>query len=168
MDVRDKVVAITGAARGLGQEFAVTLAAAGAGIIAADINSCLETVDLIKSKGGKAVGLTLDVGDAGSALAAMADGVRVFGRLDGLINNAALYGALHGGRFDAIDEEEWDACMAINVKGIWNCCKAAVRFSTISSAMTSGAGRSAASSSDSSFTSAHTSRLKPTLFASSS
>ena len=49
-----------------------------------------------------------------------------FGRLDGLVNNAALYGALHGGRFDAIDEAEWDACMAVNVKGIWNCCKAAV------------------------------------------
>jgi 3-oxoacyl-[acyl-carrier protein] reductase len=53
-------------------------------------------------------------------------GMREFGRLDALINNAALYGALHGGRFDAIDEAEWDAAMAVNVKGIWNCCKAAV------------------------------------------
>ena len=51
---------------------------------------------------------------------------RAFGRVDALINNAALYGALHGGRFDAIDEAEWDAAMAVNVKGIWNCCKAAV------------------------------------------
>ena len=46
--------------------------------------------------------------------------------MDALINNAALYGALHGGRFDAIDDAEWDAAMAVNVKGIWNCCKAAV------------------------------------------
>ena len=53
-------------------------------------------------------------------------GLEAFGRLDALINNAALYGALHGGRFDAIDEAEWDAAMAVNVKGIWNCCKAAV------------------------------------------
>ena len=53
-------------------------------------------------------------------------GARAFGRIDALINNAALYGALHGGRFDAIDEAEWDAAMAVNVKGIWNCCKAAV------------------------------------------
>ena len=52
--------------------------------------------------------------------------MRAFGRLDALINNAALYGALHGGRFDAIEEAEWDAAMAVNVKGIWNCCKAAV------------------------------------------
>src|SRR6185312_6577971 len=126
MDVRDKVVAITGAARGLGQEFAVALGGAGARIIAADINSCAETVELVRTRGGKAIAMSLDVGDGGSALAMVADGVRAFGRLDALVNNAALYGALHGGRFDAIAEDEWDACMAINVKGIWNCCKAAV------------------------------------------
>ena len=126
MDVRDKVVAITGAARGLGQEFAVALGGAGARIIAADINSCAETVELVKTHGGMAIAMSLDVGDGGSALAMVADGVRAFGRLDALVNNAALYGALHGGRFDAIAEDEWDACMAINVKGIWNCCKAAV------------------------------------------
>src|SRR6266550_1758430 len=61
-----------------------------------------------------------------SAEAMVEAGVRAFGRVDALINNAALYGALHGGRFDAIDEAEWDAAMAVNVKGIWNCCKAAV------------------------------------------
>jgi 3-oxoacyl-[acyl-carrier protein] reductase len=126
MDVADKVIAITGAARGLGQEFSVALAAAGARIIAADIRDCAETVARVREAGGKAVALSLDVADAGSAQAMVADGVGAFGRLDALVNNAALYGALHGGRFDAIDEEEWDACMAINVKGIWNCCKAAV------------------------------------------
>ena len=47
-----------------------------------------------------------------------------FGRIDGLVNNAALYGALRGGKFDAIDEKQWDAAMAVNVKGIWHCCKA--------------------------------------------
>ncbi len=51
---------------------------------------------------------------------------RAFGRVDALINNAALYGALRGGRFDAITEADWDAAMAVNVKGIWNCCKAVV------------------------------------------
>ncbi|MGH7093903.1 MAG: SDR family NAD(P)-dependent oxidoreductase [Stellaceae bacterium] len=126
MDVQDKVVAITGAARGLGQEFAAALGAAGAKIIAADINDCAATVARVKEAGGKAIAMSLDVADPGSALAMVADGVRAFGRLDALVNNAALYGALHGGRFDAIAEDEWDACMAINVKGVWNCCKAAV------------------------------------------
>jgi p-cumic alcohol dehydrogenase len=42
------------------------------------------------------------------------------------VNNAALYATLRGGRFDSIAEADWDAVMAINVKGIWNCCKAVV------------------------------------------
>src|SRR5258707_6932797 len=126
LDVQDKVVAITGAARGLGQEFACSLAAAGARIVAGDINDCAETLDLVRNAGREAVGVRLDVTDAASAQAMVEAGTRAFGRLDALINNAALYGALHGGLFDAIDEAEWDAAMAVNVKGIWNCCKAAV------------------------------------------
>ena len=126
MDVRDKVVAITGAARGLGQEFARSLAAAGAHIVAADVNDCAETLDLVSTEKGRGISTRLDVTDAGSARAMVEAAVSAFGRLDGLINNAALYGALHGGRFDTIDEAEWDAAMAVNVKGIWNCCKAAV------------------------------------------
>jgi NAD(P)-dependent dehydrogenase (short-subunit alcohol dehydrogenase family) len=126
MDVTDKVVAITGAARGLGQEFARSLAAAGAYIVAADVNDCGETLELVSAEKGRGISARLDVTDAGSARAMVEAAVSAFGRLDGLINNAALYGALHGGRFDAIDEAEWDAAMAVNVKGIWNCCKAAV------------------------------------------
>lgn len=126
MDLREKVVAVTGAARGLGQEFARSLAAAGARVIAADINDCAETLDLVSAEGGNGIAARLDVIDPGSARAMVDAGVKAFGRVDALINNAALYGALHGGRFDQIDEAEWDAAMAVNVKGIWNCCKAAV------------------------------------------
>ena len=126
MSVAGKTIAITGAARGLGQEFARHLASAGANIVVGDVNDCSTTVDLVSMAGGKAIAVTLDVTDAASAEAMVAAGLAEFGRLDGLINNAALYGALHGGRFEAIDDKEWDACMAVNVKGIWNCCKAAV------------------------------------------
>src|SRR5437667_4454630 len=126
LDVQDKVVAITGAARGLGQEFAASLAAAGGRIVAGDINDCAETLDLVRKAGNVGVGVKLDVTDPGSARDMVEAAMRAFGRLDALINNAALYGALHGGRFDAIEEAEWDAAMAVNVKGIWNCCKAAV------------------------------------------
>src|SRR5580658_2713933 len=126
MTVAGKTIAITGAARGLGQEFARHLASAGANIVVGDVNDCSTTVDLVSTAGGRAIAVTLDVTDAASAEAMVAAGLAEFGRLDGLINNAALYGALHGGRFEAIDDKEWDACMAVNVKGIWNCCKAAV------------------------------------------
>lgn len=126
MDVRGKVVAITGAARGLGQEFARNLAAGGARVIVSDVSDCAATLDLVTAEKGQGIAARLDVTDAGSAGAMIEAGIAAFGRIDGLINNAALYGALHGGRFDAIDEAEWDAAMAVNVKGIWNCCKAAV------------------------------------------
>ena len=126
MNVADKVVAITGAARGLGQEFARALAADGARVVVGDINDCADTLELVRSVGPEGVGAKLDVTDAGSARAMVEAGIAAFGRVDALINNAALYGALHGGRFDQIDEAEWDAAMAVNVRGIWNCCKAAV------------------------------------------
>jgi NAD(P)-dependent dehydrogenase (short-subunit alcohol dehydrogenase family) len=126
MEVRDKVVVITGAARGIGQEFARSLGAAGASIVAADLNDCGATVERVTAAGARAIGVRLDVTAAASA-AAMADAaLGAFGRIDALINNAALYGALRGGRFDAIAEADWDAAMEVNVKGIWNCCKAVV------------------------------------------
>jgi p-cumic alcohol dehydrogenase len=126
MDLRDKVVAITGAARGLGQEFARTLAAAGARVVVGDLSDCGETLAQVKSAGPEGLAVKLDVTDPASAKAMVEAAVQQFGRLDALINNAALYGALHGGRFDQLDDGEWDSCMAVNVKGIWNCCKAAV------------------------------------------
>jgi NAD(P)-dependent dehydrogenase (short-subunit alcohol dehydrogenase family) len=126
MEVRDKVVVVTGAARGIGQEFARSLAAAGAHIVAADISDCAQTLDQVRDVGGQAIGVRLDVADSASALAMAEAAVGAFGRIDALLNNAALYGALKGGRFDAIAETDWDRAMAVNVKGVWNCCKAVV------------------------------------------
>ncbi|HTZ37945.1 MAG TPA: SDR family NAD(P)-dependent oxidoreductase [Stellaceae bacterium] len=126
MSVAGKTIAITGAARGLGQAFACHLAARGANVVLGDRSDCSATLGLVTAAGGRGLAVPLDVTDPASAQAMAAAATGEFGGLNGLINNAALYGALHGGRFDAIDEAEWDACMAVNVKGIWNCCKAAV------------------------------------------
>jgi len=70
--------------------------------------------------------VTVDVADMASVTRMAQTALNEFGRIDGLVNNAALYGGLRGGRFDALSEEEWDAAMAVNVKGIWHCCKAVV------------------------------------------
>jgi p-cumic alcohol dehydrogenase len=126
MDIDGKVIIITGAARGIGQEYARYLASLKARVVAADIADCAETLDLVKAGSGTAIGLRLDVADAASALDMARAALDAFGRIDALVNNAALYGALKGGRFDAISEPDWDAAMAVNVKGIWNCCKAVV------------------------------------------
>jgi p-cumic alcohol dehydrogenase len=126
MNVEGKVIVITGAARGLGQEYARYLGGLGARIVVGDLNDCAQTVDLVKTEGGTAVGTKLDVANSSSAQDMARTTLDMFGRIDALINNAALFGALKGGRFDAIPEADWDAAMAVNVKGIWNCCKATV------------------------------------------
>lgn len=126
MSLADKVVVVTGAARGLGREYARALAAAGALVVASDIADCAETVAAVTAAGSKAIGVKTDVSHAEQARALAKAAADAFGRIDGLVNNAALYATLRGGRFDAITEDDWDAAMAVNVKGIWNCCKAVV------------------------------------------
>ncbi len=126
MNVEGKVVIVTGAARGIGQEYVRALAAAGARPVAADVNDCAETIELAKSAGGEAISVKCDITNTSSTDAMVHTATRAFGRVDALINNAALYGGLRGGRFDAITEADWDAAMNVNVKGIWNCCKSAV------------------------------------------
>ncbi len=102
------------------------LARDGARVAAADVSDCAQTVAETEAAGGQAIALTTDVADAASAAAMAQAALDAYGRIDVLVNNAALYGSLSGGRFETIPEREWDACMAVNVKGIWNCCKAVV------------------------------------------
>ncbi|MCP4326906.1 MAG: glucose 1-dehydrogenase [Alphaproteobacteria bacterium] len=122
----DKVAVVTGAARGLGRAYAEALAAEGAAIVAADRADCTDTEQAIAAEGGRVIACTLDVADSAGADAMAAAAVEAFGGVDILVNNAALYAALSSGPFDRLDEAEWDACMAVNVKGVWNCSRAVV------------------------------------------
>lgn len=119
-----KVVIVTGAARGIGQQYVLDIVAAGGKAVAVDRSSCEQTLEKLGARASEAMGASVDVTDAASVNAMVNAVVERFGRVDGLVNNAALYGTLRGGRFDQIDEGEWDAAMNVNVKGIWNCCKA--------------------------------------------
>ena len=121
-----KVAIITGAARGLGREYAIKLAAEGASVVVGDILDCGDTVAAVEAVGGIAIPVMLDVTIATSCEAASKAAEEHFGHVDVLINNAAIYGGLKGGRFDSLDPEEWDRCMSVNVTGMWNCCKAVV------------------------------------------
>jgi 3-oxoacyl-[acyl-carrier protein] reductase len=123
MSLTGKVVLITGAARGLGLAYAASLGQAGAHVVAGDLADC---TDAVAAAGNDAFGVHLDVANAASCDSMAQQAQQRFGRIDALINNAALYGSLRGGRFNLISEESWDAAMAVNVKGIWNCCKAVV------------------------------------------
>ena len=125
-NLKEKVAIVTGASRGLGKEYAKALAAAGAQVIAADINDCAETVEEITSLEGDAIGIKLDVRDQQSCHDMASTAISRFGKIDILVNNAALYGSLGIGRFDKLDEKDWDDCMDVNVNGIWRCSKAVI------------------------------------------
>ena len=125
-NLEGKVAIVTGASRGLGAAYCVALAQAGAAVVAGDLRDSSTTIADVERAGGKAVAVEADVATASGANAMAEAASRAFGRIDVLVNNAAMYGNLHLGRFDTIDEREWDACMAVNVKGLWQCCKAAV------------------------------------------
>ena len=126
MELKGKVAIVTGGARGLGREYCSSFAAAGASVVAADKRDCADTVSAVEAANGKALGVSVDVADMASVQAMADAAVEAFGRIDILVNNAALYGSIKGGHFDKLAESDWDACMAVNVKGIWNCCKAVV------------------------------------------
>jgi 3-oxoacyl-[acyl-carrier protein] reductase len=121
-----KVAIVTGAARGLGRAYAEAMAAEGAAVLACDVNNCDETVAAIHSAGGRAESILTDIASMASCTAMAERAVTAFGRIDVLVNNAALYGGLKGARFELLDEAQWDAVMNINVKGLWQCCKAVV------------------------------------------
>jgi NAD(P)-dependent dehydrogenase (short-subunit alcohol dehydrogenase family) len=124
--LEDKVVIVTGGSRGLGQAYAIEAARLGAKVVAGDILDCGDTIRQIEANGGTAIGVKIDVTDMDTVNAMAESAVDAFGGINVLINNAALYGGLTGGRFDMLDEDEWDRTMSVNVKGIWKCCKAVV------------------------------------------
>lgn len=124
MNFENKVVIVTGAARGLGQEYARQFARRGANVAVNDLRDCSETLEIIEQEGARGLAATTDVTSAASTAEMAAAVHKEFGAIDILVNNAALYGSLTFAPFDQLDEDEWDATMNVNVKGVWQCCKA--------------------------------------------
>lgn len=118
-----RTVLITGAAGGLGRAFALGFAAQGDRVVAADVNldGALETVALIEAAGGTALAATVNVTSLESvtALAGEVASWSGDGRIDVVINNAAIYATITRSPFDEIDLDEWDQVMAVNLKGPW-------------------------------------------------
>jgi len=121
-----RVAIVTGAARGLGRAYCEALAAEGAAVVAGDVNDCTDTVAAIEDAGGSATAARVDVTDMDSCNAMARTAVDVYGGVDVLVNNAALYAGLKGARFEQLEEAQWDAAMTVNVKGVWQASKAVV------------------------------------------
>ena len=126
MDFNNKTVVITGAARGLGQEYARQFAKLGANVAINDVRDCSETLGIIEDEGAAGLSAITDVTSAESTREMAQAVIDKFGSIDVLVNNAALYGSLSMAPFDQLDEAEWDAAMNVNVKGLWQCAKAVV------------------------------------------
>ena len=121
-----KIAIVTGAARGLGRAYAEGLAREGAALVCGDLRDCADTVAAIESVGGKALSVQLDVTDMTSCQAMADAAVAAYGSIDVLVNNAALYANMQGGRFETLEPAEWQKMMDVNITGMWHCCKAVI------------------------------------------
>lgn len=126
--LRDKVAIVTGASRGIGREIAVTLAGYGAHVV---VNYCgskekaTEVVEIINKNGGKAVAYQADVSDTEAVDRMFDDVLKKFGRIDILVNNA---GITRDNLLLKMSEEEFDAVIDTNLKGVYRCLKQAAKI----------------------------------------
>ena len=118
-----KVAIITGGAAGLGFAYARRFVAEGARVVIADVADPEAAVKRLDAP-GVTHGLCADVARFDDCRRMVDEARERFGRVDVLINNAAVFATLSPTRMEAIAEAEWDRVMAVNVKGIWNCVRA--------------------------------------------
>lgn len=126
--VEGRVVLVTGAGQGIGRELARQFAAAGAIAVIADVNlaSANRVQVEIEQRGGRAMAIRADVADP-KAVQGMVDAIIAeHGRIDVLINNAAIFATLEKRKFDLIPLEEWDQVMRVNINGPLLCARAVV------------------------------------------
>ena len=124
--LKDKVAIITGSSRGFGKAFALRFAEEGAKLLLTTTN--LEraegTVNEVKAKGGEVAIMEADISheDAGKKIAEKV--MQQYGRVDILVNNAAIYYGVSPKPWDAWTVKEWDQMFTVNVRGNWLVCKA--------------------------------------------
>ena len=123
-NVNGKVAVVTGSGRGLGRAYAIALASAGAAVVVNDLDeaAAAETVALIATAGGRAVGEIAAVGDAAAAQAVVDRAVSEFGRLDVMVTNA---GVLRDKVLWNMTDEDFDLVIRTHLRGTFTCSRAA-------------------------------------------
>ena len=121
----NQVVLVTGAAKGIGRAIAEGFASRRAHVVVNDILTEKELNAIaaeISAAGINSIGIQADVADFDQVQKMMQRTAETFGRLDILVNNA---GIIRRGSIETVTEADWDRVMAVNLKGTFNCCKAA-------------------------------------------
>jgi 3-oxoacyl-[acyl-carrier protein] reductase len=126
--LEDRVIIVTGGAQGIGRAFALRFATEGAKVVVADINgpAAEATAAEIGEAGGEAMVVITDVSDEESTLAMAQAAIARWGKIHGLMNNAAIFQRpqITNGPIADLSVEEWDRVMAVNLRGPFLCCKA--------------------------------------------
>jgi 3-oxoacyl-[acyl-carrier protein] reductase len=127
--LKDKVVIVTGGAHGIGKAYCLGFGGAGARVVLADIDgeaAAHVASQVIQETGGQAIAVKVDVSDEESANQMAAKALQQFGRIDILVNNAAIFATIpmNRGRIETIELKEWDRLMAVNLKGPFLCSRA--------------------------------------------
>jgi len=125
-----RVVIVTGGAQGIGRAYCERLAQEGASVVVADIDGPRAEAAVEEMRRGEldALAVTADVSDTASTERLAQAAIDRFGRIDALVNNAAMYQrpAVSRGPFEEIDVDEWDRVMAVNLRGVFLCARAVV------------------------------------------
>ncbi|MBW1736617.1 MAG: 3-oxoacyl-ACP reductase FabG [Deltaproteobacteria bacterium] len=124
MDLKEKVAIVTGGAQGIGAFYVLRLSEEGARVVIADIKNGDRVKAEVMKNGGEALALHTDVSSEESTKEMAEKTLERFGRIDILVNNAAYFAAIVKKPFFEISADEWDAVIAVNLKGPFLCAKA--------------------------------------------
>ena len=127
--VKDRVVIVTGGGHGIGKAYCLGFANSGSRVVIADIDKAAAeqvAAQIEQERKLEALAVHTDVSDERSAKEMTAAALQRFGRIDVLINNAAIFATIpmNRGRIETIDPQEWDRLMAVNLRGLFFCCRA--------------------------------------------
>ncbi|HKQ27191.1 MAG TPA: 3-oxoacyl-ACP reductase family protein [Burkholderiales bacterium] len=125
--LKGKVAIVTGGAMGIGKAIAKRLASDGASVVIADVQKFDQAAaELAKATGARTLGLQIDVSSESDTNRMAQETVKAFGRIDILVNNAAVFSSLELRPFENIPIEEFRRVLEVNIMGVWLCCRACV------------------------------------------